>query len=57
MSPFLSIMQLAMVKPRFADLIMYADDGIFHSDTRFTSEDVKAWAYEVGVPISEEKSG
>lgn len=40
-SPFLSVMQLAIKgSPKFADLLMYADDGLFYSDRKFTEEDV-----------------
>lgn len=37
-SPFLSQFQLSLkgFKPGFADLVMYADDGLFYSDNNFT---------------------
>lgn len=42
-SPFLSIMQLSMFgSPPFADLLMYADDGLFSSDKKFSEGDVES---------------
>lgn len=40
-SPFLSVIQLAMNgDPPFASLLMYADDGLFYSNKKFTETDV-----------------
>lgn len=40
-SPFLSAIALAVKgDPPFAKLLMYADDGLFYSDKKFTSADV-----------------
>jgi len=57
-SPFLSITQLVMGKdPSFANLIMYADDGIFYSDSKFTATNVREFFLERGLEIAELKSG
>lgn len=57
-SPFLSIIQLAMKgSPKFADLLMYADDGLFYSNKKFTEEDVVGWFEDLGLPLSMDKSG
>lgn len=40
-SPFLSVVLLATKgDPGFANLLMYADDGLFYSDTKFSEADV-----------------
>jgi hypothetical protein len=39
-SPFLSVLSLTALRPKFADIIMYADDGIFYSDEPFEEQDI-----------------
>jgi hypothetical protein len=57
-SPFLSILQLVWKDaPKFANLLMYADDGLFYSDNEFTAEQVKAHFDKLLLEISPEKSG
>jgi carbamoylphosphate synthase small subunit len=43
--------------PEFAQVVMYADDGIFYSDKPFDPAEVTAWFENVGVKLNEEKSG
>jgi len=57
-SPFLSILTMSCgPPPKFAQLVMYADDGIFYSDSAFDAAEVSAWFEHVGVKLNEEKSG
>jgi hypothetical protein len=56
--PFLSILQLTMAgEPKFAQLVMYADDGLFYSDAPFTEQDVVDHFAGIGIEVSLEKSG
>jgi len=57
LSPLLSILLLAQTsKPKFADILMYADDGIFYSDNEFSEEDVCEFFETLGLSLSREKS-
>jgi len=57
-SPFLSIVQLAMGRPaQFAQLLMYADDGVFYSDNEFTGEQVEQYMSQLGLSVAPDKSG
>jgi hypothetical protein len=43
--------------PTFANILMYADDGIFYSNKKFSSDRVLDYFNTVGLGISPEKSG
>jgi len=44
-------------KAQFAQLLMYADDGLFYSDNQFTAEEVAQYFQAKGLTIAPEKSG
>lgn len=44
-------------EPKFAKMLMYADDGLFYSDSPFTEEDVVRHFQSLGIEINLEKSG
>lgn len=57
-STLLSILILQTAPaPAFANLIMYADDGLFYGMVRFTVEQVKEYFAQFGLEINEGKSG
>jgi hypothetical protein len=57
-SPFLSIIQLAMRgTPKFADILMYADDGLIYAKKKFDAIQVQEFFKELGLNIAPEKSG
>lgn len=56
-SPFLSICLLNLLKlPSNCNIIMYADDGLIYSNTRFTEESIVGSFEALGVEVSREKS-
>lgn len=58
LSPFLSILSLNIrEQPGFANLLMYADDGMFYSDEPFTEDDVVNHFRALGQEVALEKSG
>lgn len=57
-SPFLSIISLIIKgNPTFARILMYADDGLFYSNKRFTPQDVEDFFGELGLTVQPTKSG
>lgn len=57
-SPFLSVMLLSSEPPpNFAGLLMYADDGLFYSNTKFSEADVVSWFNGFEIQVAPEKSG
>jgi len=58
-SPFLSQFQLSLkgFRPGFAEILMYADDGLFYSDSKFTIGQACLWFQELGCQVAGAKSG
>lgn len=57
-SPFLSIISLVIGgDPKFATLLMYADDGLFYSQRKFSAKDVEGFFTGLGLSIQPAKSG
>lgn len=56
-SPFLSLIGLITAgDPRFADIIMYADDGLFYSSKKFSPKDVEKFFSDLGLTVHPTKS-
>lgn len=55
-SPFLSILSLGSLKPYFADILMYADDGLIFSDSEFSEKQVSLFFEKMGLVIAPSKS-
>ena len=43
--------------PKFADILMYADDGLFYSQRKFRPEEVENFFAMLGLSIQPKKSG
>lgn len=57
-SAFLSVMALAASgSPKFASILMYADDGLFYADHSISVSEIKSFFRSLGLTLADGKCG